>query len=163
MAIVRPALDPFYAQVNAAARPGAVLRSRPVDISTGTDATARQLVYCSTGTRNQPIAVSGTVLVPSSPWQGPGPRPILSYGVGVHGLGRDAAPSYLMRLGTEAEIPLIAMALQRGWAVAVSDGEGLGMPGPHTYGAGLSGGHAMLDIVRASIHCGLVSWRRRRC
>ncbi len=155
MSVVRPSLDPFYAPVGSAPHPGAIHRSRPVDIATGIHATARQVVYGSTGTRNQPIAVSGTVIVPSAPWQGPGSRPILSYGVGVHGLGRDAAPSYLMRLGTEAEIPLIAMALDRGWAVAVSDGEGLGMPGPHTYGAGLSGGHAMLDVLRASIHCGL--------
>ena len=155
MSVIRPGLDRFYAHVGPAARPGAVHRSRPVDVATGIDATVRQLVYGSTGTRNQSIAVSGTVFVPSAPWGGPGSRPILSYGVGVHGLSREAAPSYLMRLGTEAELPLIAMALERGWAVAVSDGEGLGMPGPHTYGAGLSGGHAMLDIVRASIHCGL--------
>ena len=154
MSDLPPSADPFYAPVAATARPGEIFRIRPVEVATRTDSAAWQLVYSSTGTRNQPIAVSGTLLVPTSPWPGSGPRPILSYGVGVHGLGRDAAASYLMRLGTEAEIPLIDMALARGWAVAVSDGEGLGMPGPHTYGAGRSGGYAMLDIVRASVHCG---------
>nr|BFE81789.1 hypothetical protein GCM10020093_043900 [Planobispora longispora] len=114
------------------------------------EAAARQVVYVSTDSRGRPIEVSGTVLVPSAPWPDPGPRPVLSYGVGVHGLGRDAAPSHLMRSGAETEIPLIDLALGRGWAVAVTDGEGLGMPGPHTYGAGRSGAHTMLDIVRAA-------------
>lgn len=34
----------------------------------------------------------------------------------------------------------------------MTDGEGLGMPGPHTYGAGDSGGHAMLDVLRAAAY-----------
>ena len=76
---------------------------------------------------------------------------MLSYGVGVHGLGRDAAPSHLLRSGQEAELPLIERALAHGWAVAVSDGEGLGLPGPHTYGAGRAGGHALLDVARAAV------------
>ena len=154
MSVPRPSDDPFYANVGQPGRAGEIIRSRPVEIVTDIDATAWQLVYGTTGARSQPIAVSGTLFVPASAWPGPGRRPILSYGVGVHGLGRDAAPSYLMRLRAEPEVSLIALALAQGWAVAVPDGEGLGLPGPHTYGAGLSGGHAMLDIVRASVHCG---------
>ena len=50
----------------------------------------------------------------------------------------------------EAELPLLESALKRGWVVAVTDGEGLGMRGPHTYGAGRPGGAAMLDIVRTA-------------
>jgi hypothetical protein len=34
--------------------------------------------------------------------------------------------------------------------VVVTDGEGLGLPGPHTYGAGRPGGRTMLDVVRAA-------------
>ena len=153
MSVPPPSLDPFYA--TASGRPGEVLRCRPVRLEPTGPACAWQLVYGSTGARGQSIAVSGTLLVPAAPWTGPGERPILAYGVGVHGLGRDAAPGYLLRLGTEAELPLIELALARGWAVAVSDGDGLGTPGPHTYGAGAPGGHALLDIVRASIHSGL--------
>ena len=151
---MRPSVDPFYAPTPVPAPPGQVLRVRPVELTTNPHSLAWQVVYASTGTRDQPIAVSGTLLVPTRPWPGPGPRPIVSFGVGVHGLGRDAAPSYLLREGLEAELPLLELALAKGWAVAVSDGEGLGLPGPHTYGAGRAGGHAMLDIVRASIHCG---------
>jgi hypothetical protein len=153
MSILPPSLDPFYAPV-ATARPGDLHRARQVHVPTVSESTAWQVVYGSTGARMQRIAVSGTLIRPNAPWSGPGLRPVLSFGVGVHGLGRDSAPSYLLRLGTEAEIPLIDLALSNGWTVAVSDGEGLGMAGPHTYGAGLPGGHAMLDIVRAAVHCG---------
>jgi hypothetical protein len=151
MAVPSPSIDPFYAPA-APPRPGEILRLRPVDVTTATPTLAWQMVYGSTGTLGRPIAVSGTLFVPTAPHAGP--RPVLGYGVGVHGLGRDCAPSYLMRLGLEAELPLVDLALARGWAVAVTDGEGLGMPGPHTYGAGRSGGHAVLDIARASLHSG---------
>ncbi|GGO72133.1 lipase family protein [Nonomuraea cavernae] len=150
MGIPVPSADPFYAPVDRPGRPGDLLRFREVDVKSGETCVAWQVVYVSTDSRDRPIAVSGTVLVPSAPWRGAGVRPILSYGVGVHGLGRDVAPSYLMRAGTEFEITMVESALARGWAVAVTDGEGLGMPGPHTYGAGRAGGHTMLDIVRAA-------------
>jgi hypothetical protein len=152
MSIPSPGTDPFYGPTSAAPWPGEILRLRRVDVATATPAAAWQMVYGSTGTLGQPIAVSGTLFVPTAPYAGP--RPVLGYGVGVHGLGRDAAPSFLMRLGTEVELALIDRALARGWAVAVTDGEGLGMPGPHTYGAGRPGGHAILDIARASLHSG---------
>ena len=110
-----------------------------------------QVVHGSRDTLGRPNALSGTVLLPRAAWPGPGPRPVLSYGVGVHGLGRDAAPSHLLRSGQEAELPIVERALAHGWAVAVSDGEGLGLPGPHTYGAGRAGGHALLDVARAAL------------
>jgi hypothetical protein len=147
-------VDPFYAPV-AAGRPGELLRARRVHVPTARESAAWQVVYASTGAREQPITVSGTIIRPDKPWPGPGPRPVLSFGVGVHGLGRDSAPSYLLQLGIEAELPLIDLALSRGWTVAITDGDGLGMAGPHTYGAGRPGGHAVLDIVRAAVHCGV--------
>jgi hypothetical protein len=150
MSFPTPSRDPFYGPVDERAEPGTVLRARRVELSLDIDATCWQVVYRSTGSLFQPITVSGTVLVPTAAWAGSGPRPVLSYGVGVHGLGRDAAPSYLMRIGREPETRLMSLVLAGGWAVAVTDGEGLGLPGPHTYGAGRSGGHAMLDIVRAA-------------
>jgi len=151
-----PSADSFYAPVDRLGRPGEPLRFREVDITCEEASFAWQVVYTSTDSRGRRIAVSGTVLIPAAPWRGAGTRPVLSYGVGVHGLGRDAAPSHLMRSGTEIEITMIELALARGWAVAVTDGEGLGMPGPHTYGAGRSGGQAMLDIVRALVQGGPV-------
>ncbi|WP_395693530.1 lipase family protein [Nocardioides sp.] len=149
-AAVPPSADPFYGPVSRVPDPGIVIRSRRVSVVHETVARAWQLVYSSTGSRGQSIAVSGTILAPTAAWRGPGRRPTLTYGVGVHGLGRDAAPSFQLTSGTEVEIEVIAQALRQGWMVLVTDGEGLGMPGPHTYGAGLPGGHTMLDIVRAA-------------
>jgi hypothetical protein len=146
-----PSRDRFYGHVRAPWRAGEPIRVRSVELSTAVPAYAWQVVHGSTDTHGRPNAVSGTVFRPRAAWPGPGPRPVLSYGVGVHGLGRDCAPSHLLRSGTEAELPLVERALARGWAVAVSDGEGLGMPGPHTYGAGRPGGHALLDAARAAI------------
>jgi hypothetical protein len=133
-----------------------VLRLRSVDIKSETPCTASQVVYGSTGARQQPIAVSGTLLQPVDTWLGPGMRPILSYALGVRAIDPDVAPSFLLRRAKELkelEVPLLDMALARGWSVAVADGDGLGVPGPHTYRAGLPGGHAMLDIVRVAARC----------
>ncbi len=145
-----PSDDPFYGPVSSVPGPGELIRSRRVSVVHDTVRAAWQLVHGSTGARGQAIAVSGTVLLPNRPWRGPGEQPVLTFGVGVHGLGRDAAPSHLMVAGAEPELDLVAGALDRGWVVLVTDGDGLGMPGPHTYGAGHPGGHAMLDIVRAA-------------
>ncbi|MCT2582736.1 lipase [Actinophytocola sp. S1-96] len=110
---------------------------------------AWQLIYRSTSATGAPNAVSGTLLVPRTPWSG-GPRPLVGYAVGTHGLGDECAPSYRLRTGTENEIALIGRALLAGWAVVLTDYEGLGTPGRHTYAVGRSEGHAVLDAVRAA-------------
>ena len=146
-----PSTDRFYRDLATTWRPGELARVRRVEIRTAAPAYAWQVVHGSTDTLGRRNAVSGTVLCPRATWSGPGARPIVTYGVGVHGLGRDAAPSHLLRTDSEFELPLVERALDRGWAVAVSDGEGLGMRGPHTYGAGRAGGHALLDVARAAV------------
>jgi hypothetical protein len=75
---------------------------------------------------------------------------LVAYNVGSHGLGPDCAPSYLVRQGADFEEPVMAGALARGWAVVVSDYEGSGTPGPHTYGSGLATGRSVLDGARAA-------------
>jgi len=146
-----PSTDPFYDTPASMPRSaGTMLRTRPVVVP-GLTCAATQVVHTTAATNSRTIAVSGTVLVPAMSWRGPGPRPVLSYGVGVHGLGRDSAPSHLLATGLEGELAFLELALSRGWSVVVTDGEGLGLPGPHTYGAGRVGGRAMLDIVRAAV------------
>lgn len=76
--------------------------------------------------------------------------PLLGYGVGTHGIGDGAAPSRLLARGLEWEAGLIAMALARGWAVAITDYEGLGTPGDHTYMVGRALGPNVLDVMRAA-------------
>lgn len=107
------------------------------------------LRYRSTSATGTPNVVSGTLLVPSTAWSG-GPRPLVGYAVGTHGMGDQCAPSNKLQEGTERELNLMAPALLRGWAVMVTDYEGLGTPGTHTYGVGQSEGRAVLDAARAA-------------
>lgn len=150
-----PQDDPFYTAPDPLpdVAPGTVLRSRPIDVSgngISVPVKAWQVLYRSTSATFQPNAVSGTVIVPAEEWSGDGPRPLVSYAVGTHGLGPTCAPSYKLATGSEREFSLFSQALNRGWGVVVTDYEGLGTPGPHTYVAGRSLGHAMLDAARAA-------------
>ena len=114
------------------------------------DVLAFQILYVSTGALGERNAVSGTVLVPRAPYPG-GARPIVGYGVGTQGMGDACAASKGFVSGGTYEAGFARSALDRGWAVAVSDYEGLGTPGEHTYVVNLSLGHAVIDSVRAAI------------
>ncbi|NUP03083.1 MAG: lipase [Nonomuraea sp.] len=120
--------------------PGQLLKV-PVD--------AWHVLYRSTSATGSPNAVSGTLLVPKAAYP-LGARPIVGYAVGTHGLGDQCAPSAGMSQGREAELALVSLFLLKGFAVAMTDYEGLGTPGTHTYMAGVSEGHAVLDSVRAA-------------
>ena len=154
-----PAEDPIYtppAPLPAGA-PGDVIRSRPAVFSM--DPIGRspyegvkswQVLYRSETVQGAPTAVSGMVLVPTKAWTGPGKRPLVSYAVGTRGLGDACAPSYTLTQGMDYEMFFVADALSRGWAVAVTDMEGLGTPGQHTYEVGGSQGKAVLNMARAA-------------
>jgi hypothetical protein len=154
-----PDQDTFYtAPADTSGAPGTVIRSRPsrftldpVARTPVSGVNAQQIVYRSTNALGQPMAVSGTVLVPTAPYAGPGPRPLVAYAVGTRGVGDACAPSYTLSQGTDYEGLFINNLLSQGWAVAVSDYEGLGMPGQHTYVVGQSEGRALLDVARAAI------------
>ncbi|GGT31354.1 lipase family protein [Streptomyces purpureus] len=110
---------------------------------------AWKIHYRSTSATGAPNTVSGTVVVPQDGRTGP--RPLVTYAVGTVGLGDSCAPSNGFPKGTTAEANLIQQLTWRGWAVVVTDYEGLGTPGEHTYTAGRSAGHAVLDAARAAI------------
>ncbi|MFG3504789.1 lipase family protein [Streptomyces sp. NPDC047821] len=110
---------------------------------------AWKIHYRSTSATGAPNVVSGTVIVPQDGRTGP--RPLITYAVGTVGLGDSCAPSAGFPRGTTMEANLIQQLTRRGWAVVVTDYEGLGTPGEHTYTAGSSAGHAMLDAARAAI------------
>lgn len=138
-------------------RPGELVRSREsqfsLDLLAATPdpaVVAHQVLYRSTDALGEPMMVSGTVLVPSTPWTGTGDRPLISYAVGTRGLGDPCAPSYTLANGTDYEGAIIKSLLDLGWAVAITDYQGSGTPGRHTYMVGPSEGHAVLDIVRAA-------------
>lgn len=105
------------------------------------------VLYHSESATGNPIAVSGRVMVPNRPWHGKGPRPIVSVAGGTRGIGDDCAPS---KFQPDYERPLNEAMLAQGWAIAMTDYEGLGTPGGHTYVVGQSEGRAVLDATRAA-------------
>ncbi|WP_405492515.1 lipase family protein [Nocardia sp. NBC_00511] len=130
-----PDQDPFYAAPpDLGGYPnGAILGSRssalfglPLPVAVW------QLQYKSTDAEDRPTTGVTTVIVPSTPWTGPGARPVVSYQMAEDGLGIQCASSYVMRAGLAAgtqngqdqETPLTALFLQHNWAVVVSDYEG---------------------------------------
>jgi hypothetical protein len=156
---VPPAEDPFYKPPSPLpeGEPGDVIRSRPavftvdpVGHSPYEGVKSWQVLYLSETVQGRPTAVSGIVLVPAEKWSGQGKRPLVSYAVGTRGLGDACAPSYTLTQGMDYEELFIADALSRGWAVAVTDMEGLGTPGRHTYEVGGSQGKAVLNMARAA-------------
>lgn len=164
--LVAAACEPPYPQDDAfytppsplgTGKPGDIIRSRPavftLDPIAHTPALgvkSTQILYRSTDALGNAIAVSGTVLVPTTPWLGSGPRPLVTYGVGTRGIGDSCAPSYTLTQGTDYEGLFIKGLLDQGWAVAVSDMQGLGTPGLHTYVVGKAEGRALLDAARAA-------------
>ena len=133
-------------------KPGDVIRAEPMDAylvpGVRFRAKAWRMLYRSTSAVGEPTAVSGTLLVPYGRMRGP--RPLIGYAVGTHGIGDAAAPSRLLARGLDWEAGLIAMVLARGWAVAITDYQGLGTPGDHTYMVGRALGPNVLDSMRAA-------------
>ncbi|EOM75269.1 lipase [Rhodococcus rhodnii] len=150
-----------------AAEPGTILRTEPgrIAVSVPTPdgafpATATKLLYRSTGARDVANAVSGTYLEPSLAWRGDGPRPLVAFAPGTQGQGDQCAPSRQLEqlvtytppldVFTEYEILSIGALLSQGIAVVVTDYDGLGTEGIHTYVNREAGGHAVLDAARAA-------------
>lgn len=146
--------------------PGDLIRTEPSDVHLADDRpdllgiTATRILYRSTNTHDQPVAVSGTYIQPAAPWPGPGPRPLISFAVGTHGQGDQCAPSRLidvylyhsrpLDVFLEYELLLIQRMIRRGWAVVMTDYIGLGTPGVHTYVIRADEAHAVLDAARAA-------------
>lgn len=129
---------------------GDVISYFPVDLPSF-DADSWLILYQSTDALGRSIPVSGTVLVPRSPWLGGGRRPIVAFAPETLGVTDDCAASKGLLSGFYMETSYVDMALEKGWAVAITDYEGLGTAGPHTYVVAPSEAHTVLDSVRAAI------------
>jgi pimeloyl-ACP methyl ester carboxylesterase len=160
--VPEPPRPAFYeAPATLPANNGDVIRSEkltylldPADISKHFK-NSHRVLYRSTNRAGKPIAVSGVVIVPNSPWIGLGKRPIISYAAGTQGLADRCAPSRLFSEGLEYEGIGVAKLLARGYAVAMTDYEGLGTAGVHTYMDRVAQGRAVLDVARAAQRLGL--------
>lgn len=158
----------FYGTPSALpAAPGDLVRTEPAALALrvpnttgGFPADATRIMYRTADANGAPIAVTGTYFDPQTPWTGAGERPLVSLAVGTHGQGDQCAPSKLFgqpinvdeHLAPMVEYEILAVnnLLLRGIAVVVTDYEGLGTDGVHTYVNRAAEAHAVLDAVRAA-------------
>ncbi|MFC6152137.1 lipase family protein [Nocardioides yefusunii] len=135
---------------------GALIRSEPMEFALDplkvhtVRYTAERILYSSRARTGKQIAVSGTVIVPKTAWKGPGRRPVIGYAPGTQGIGDVCAPSRKFTGGLEYEGLFIIGMLAKGWAIAMTDYEGLGTEGMHTYADRVAEGRAVIDGVRAA-------------
>lgn len=124
-------------------------------------ATGTRIMYRSIDSRGNPMAVSGTYFEPYNPWPGAGPRPLIVYGPGTQGLADQCAPSRqfnqgihwapFLDLAFNYEELMVSTMVARGFAVVMTDYQGLGTPGMHTYVNRVAEADAMLDAGRAAM------------
>ncbi|KQX75541.1 lipase family protein [Aeromicrobium sp. Root472D3] len=141
-------------------QPGDVIRSEPSVFyldplkAIKADARVQRLMYVSTTARGRKDAVTGTMITPRAPWVGKGERPLISFAVGTQGMADTCAPSRQLAAGSEYEGLFIKGLLLRGYAVVVTDYEGLGTPGTHAYVNSTALGRNVLDAARAATRLG---------
>ncbi|MFF7474782.1 lipase family protein [Streptomyces sp. NPDC008092] len=146
---------------------GTLIRSEPLTLALslpGLDGplpgTATRLMYKSTDSAGEPVAVTGAYIEPTAAWRGGGARPLVVVAPGTMGQGDQCAAS----LGLEHPLTVngqtvsvgyedlaIYRLLAKGIAVVVTDYVGLGATDRlHTYVNRVDEGHAVLDAVRAA-------------
>jgi pimeloyl-ACP methyl ester carboxylesterase len=126
--------------------PGTIIRQESIPFAPA-HASAYRVLYRSTGLHDEPIAVSGIVIVPSGPAPAGG-RPIVAWAHPTSGVVPRCAPS--LALFFYQQVQGLKSLMQRGYVITATDYPGLGTPGPHPYLVGESEGHAVLDAVRAA-------------
>jgi len=114
--------------------------------------TTTRILYTSTDHAGARTVVSGVVIVPTSSYSGA--RPIVGFAPGTHGMADRCAPSRQADSGTDYEASTVKSFLSAGFAVALTDYQGLGTPGRHTYMVAGDQAHALLDVVRAARQLG---------
>ncbi len=129
-----------------AGKPGSVIRTEQMS-GAPLGAQAYRVLYRSVGLKNEPIAVSGVVVIPLA-LAPPGGRKIIAWAHPTSGVVSKCAPSLALLLFDQ--IMGLSDMLQNGYIVAATDYPGLGTPGPHPYLIGDSEGRAVLDSVRAA-------------
>ncbi len=150
-----------------AGSPGDVIRSEPSHLALsipfiggGLPGKATRIMYRSTDSNGAGNAVTGTYIDPAATWKGPGPRPLVVLAPGTQGQGDQCAPSKMLNklitytppLGVMVEYEVLSAytLLSQGYGVVITDYDGLGTPGAHTYVNRAAEAHAVLDAARAA-------------
>jgi acetyl esterase/lipase len=108
---------------------------------------AYRFMYLSRTATGQPQALTGTLMLPNIPWIWTGPRPLVGYSVGGHGMGPQCAPSWQLMEGIQPELAVIAAYLNSGFAVVATDYQ---RAPTHTFAEPASAGQAVLDSIRGA-------------
>ncbi len=124
--------------------PGDIIATEELEIP-GVNGTTWRVMYHSESLQGDHIAVTGLVVVPSTPAPDGG-YPVVSWAHGTTGLADACAPS----VRPDELAPLANPLLDAGYLVTASDFEGLGTPGLHPYIVGDSQARGTIDIVRAA-------------
>lgn len=131
--------------------PGSLISATTLPVFSSTAAGQRmraaRVVYRSTNAdTGQPTQVSGSVFVPlgDAPAHG---WPVIGLAHGTTGIDQPCAPSQSNDLGNH--VYWVSKLIDLGFAVALTDYEGLGNPGIHPYLDSPSAGYNVIDSVRA--------------
>jgi pimeloyl-ACP methyl ester carboxylesterase len=164
-------VDPFYrvGATDLVGEHGDVIRVRTMSGPAALESAAacELMIYQSTRVSDgAPIGVSGVIAIPKGNPPAGG-WPVVSWSHGTVGVADRGAPSLdseeLGDVGDPTDPPmtvhrkinaaphgLLNEFLNRGWAVVMTDYEGLGTRGPHPYLFGTSEARGVLDIIRAA-------------
>lgn len=111
-----------------------------------------QYKFRTNDAKGQPSFGTATLVVPATPWQGEGSRPVVVNNLPIDSLGRKCTPGYTMSKGltlttnpTDFAPPVTPLATARGYAVLVPDHEGPRM----AYAEPRTAGKIVLDSIRA--------------
>jgi hypothetical protein len=148
-ALAAPPGDAFYVPPSPlpAGAPGDIIWARTATSPVST-ADAWNILYLSSGVTGAPVAISGTLIVPTAAYSGT--RPVVAYAAGTQGWGDQCAPSREIAAGNFDEEFAVNNLLGKGWAVVITDYPGLGPPGDESYNVGIAEGYAVLDSLRAA-------------
>jgi len=156
-----PRLDPFYTPPSPlpVGQPGPIIRAEPVESTALGGARLWRILYHSTTPTGDDIAVSGLIAQPASPAPAGG-YPVLAVAHGTSGIARACAPSINVLSRSLAQASLfereLKPMLEAGFAIVLSDYQGMGAPGPYAYLVGASEGRNVLDSIRAMRNFGQV-------
>jgi hypothetical protein len=114
--------------------PGTIIRQEPMMFAPA-GAAAYRVLYRSTGLHDEPIAVSGIIVVPPGPAP-EGGRPIVAWAHPTTGIVPRCAPSLV--IFHFQQMPGLRNMVERGYIVTATDYPGLGTVGPHPYLVGVS-------------------------
>ena len=148
-----PSPDPWYSSpptVDPATATGTILVTRSVSIpwlNVRNFGRGWQVLVQSEDSHEQAQQIVSTIIEPATPWDGPGPRPLVSFNVTIDSLGLTCMPSHVLPNEINIELPpFLQILADRGYGLVVTD-----FQGPKAaYAAGRANGRAVLDGIRAA-------------